>query len=91
MSELLDELVASRSFRNNPLHWSLFYASAFATVVMFIILCALSSWSIHIARQVSTILVDVELLLPDIKESLALLEFMCKSANFTRSYGACPM
>lgn len=86
----MEQLVESRSFKKNPVHWSMFYASTFATLVMFIILCALSSWSIHIARQVSEILSDVDILIPEIKNSLSLLEFMCKSENFTKNYGVCP-
>lgn len=90
MSDMMEQFVESRSFKKNPVHWSMFYASTFATLVMFVILCALSSWSIHIAQQVSEILSDVQLLIPDIKESLSLLEFMCKSENFTKAYGDCP-
>jgi len=90
MSEMMEQFVESRSFRKNPVHWSLFYASTIATLVMFIILCALSSWSIHIAQQVSEILTDVDMLIPDIKDSLTLLEFICKSENFTKRYGGCP-
>jgi len=86
----MEQFVESRSFKKNPVHWSMFYASTFATLVMFIILCALSSWSIHIARQVSEILSDVDILIPEIKNSLSLLEFMCKSENFTKNYGVCP-
>jgi hypothetical protein len=86
----MEQFVESRSFKKNPVHWSMFYASTFATLVMFIILCALSSWSIHIARQVSEILSDVDILIPEIRNSLSLLEFMCKSENFTKNYGVCP-
>ena len=86
----MEQFVESRSFKKNPVHWTMFYASTFATLVMFIILCALSSWSIHIARQVSEILSDVDILIPEIRNSLSLLEFMCKSENFTKNYGVCP-
>lgn len=86
----MEQFVESRSFKKNPVHWSMFYASTFATLIMFIILCALSSWSIHIARQVSEILSDVDILIPEIRNSLSLLEFMCKSENFTKNYGVCP-
>lgn len=87
---MMEQFVESRSFKKNPVHWSMFYASTFATLIMFIILCALSSWSIHIARQVSEILSDVDILIPEIRNSLSLLEFMCKSENFTKNYGVCP-
>lgn len=87
----MEQLVESRSFKKNPVHWTLFYSSTAATIIMFIILCTLSAWSVHIGRQVSEILRDVEDLIPNISESLDLLVFICKSENFTSTYGACPL
>ena len=90
MSDITAHLVDG-SFRKNPVRWSLFYASSGATLIMFIILCTLSAWSVHLGRQVSAILADVEMLIPEIKNSLSLLEFMCKADNFTNTYGPCPL
>lgn len=91
MNDITEQLVESHSFRKNPVRWALFYVSSGATLIMFVILCTLSAWSVHLGRQVSMILTDVELLIPEIKDSLTLLEFICKADNFTKRYGECPM
>jgi len=90
MSDITATLVDD-AFRKNPMRWSLFYASSGATLIMFIILCTLSAWSVHLGRQVSAILADVEMLIPEIKDSLSLLQFMCEADNFTKTYGPCPL
>lgn len=74
-------------FKDNPFKWSLFYTSAAATIVMFIILCTLSAWSVHLGNQVSQTLHDVDEIMPEIKETLALVKYICKMENFTKVYG----
>jgi hypothetical protein len=91
---LLDALEQSRSFKRNPVRWSIFYGSAVATGTMFVILCALSAWSISIGTQITgvvhqstQILSDVDKMLPKIEESIRLLETICEHDNFTKHYG----
>lgn len=91
MSDIVEQLIESRSFKRNPIHWSIFYATASASVLMFIILCTLSAWSLHVGNQVSETLKDVQDLVPQIQQSLDLLEYICKHDNFTKAYGACPL
>ena len=93
-NSLLDALDQSRSFKRNPIKWSIFYGSAFATGIMFIILCSLSAWSISIGTQITEvvqqstqILSDVDAMLPKIEESIRLLETICEHENFTKTYG----
>jgi len=91
---LLDALEQSRSFKRNPIKWSVFYGSAIATGIMFIILCSLSAWSISIGTQITEvvqqstqILSDVDAMLPKIQESIQILEAICEHENFTKRYG----
>lgn len=89
-TSLRDELMESASFRRNPVRWSLFYASAASSVFMFVILCTLSIWSIHIGSEVRETLNGVNEIVPEVKESLQMLQFICSHENFTKRYGSCP-
>ena len=96
---LLETLDESRSFKRNKINWSIFYGTACATTVMFLILVSLSGWSISIGGEINNLvaqgqetLTDVQRMLPDAVQALDILKFMCKHENFTRTYGhdACP-
>ncbi len=89
-NDIVERLIQSRSFKNNPLTWSVFYATGIVSVVMFCILCALSAWAVHLGQQASEILVDIREITPEVRKSLELLRFMCKHTNFTRVWGECP-
>ena len=91
---LLDILEESRSFRRNPINCSIFYVTAVATMIMFIILVSLSVWSVILGNKISALaeqssetLADVQEIIPNIHESLKLLKTMCQHENFTRNYG----
>jgi hypothetical protein len=91
---LRETLIESRSFKKNPVQWSIFYGTAVATGLMFIILCSLSAWSISLGTQVNDLVVqgsltltDVQDLIPKIEEQIRLLETICEHENFTKSYG----
>ena len=91
---LLETIDESRSFKRNPCTWVTFWGNAGATGVMFVILVALSGWSISIGQDVSRLvsqggetLADVQELIPDMKLSLQLLRDICAHQNFTRNYG----
>lgn len=93
-SGLLDALTDSYSFRRNPVQWSIFYGASLATGVMFIILCTLSVWSISIGQQITgvvqqstEILSDLKVMLPEISQSIRILQVICKHDNFTTHYG----
>jgi hypothetical protein len=90
----LDALSDSHSFRRNPIHWSIFYGTSLATIIMFIILCALAAWSISIGQQITSvvqqsteILSDIHVMLPEISNSIRILQLICKHDNFTSRYG----
>lgn len=91
MSDIVEQLIESRSFRRNPVHWTIFYVTASISTIMFIILCTLSAWSLHVGNQVSETLHDVQSLVPQIQESIHLLEYICKHDNFSKAYGKCPL
>lgn len=84
---LIDKLIESRSFKKNPIQWSIFYGAAAATVLMFIILCALASWSISIGTEMSELVVQAGKILDDVEEMLPVLKSICKHENFTKTYG----
>lgn len=91
---LLNTLQESRSFKRNPIGWSIFYATSAATVIMFIILVTLSVWSITIGHKITELvgqgsetLADVQEIMPQVKDSLRILHEMCKHENFTKSWG----
>jgi len=93
-NSLLQTLQQSRSFKRNPISWSIFYATSAATVIMFIILVSLSVWSIIIGQQITELvaqstetLADVQEIMPQAKDSLRIIREMCKHENFTKSWG----
>ena len=89
-NDIVERLIESRSFKNNPVTWSVFYASSIVNVIMFCILCALSAWAVHLGQQASEILVDIREITPEVRRSLELLRYMCKHTNFSRVWGECP-
>ena len=87
-------LLDTFSFQNNRVNYSLFYAASGATLVMFIILCSLSIWSISIGTQINGLvrtghetLEDVQAMLPEARDALRILQVMCNHENFTKSWG----
>lgn len=91
---LLETLMESHSFKRNPIKWSVFYGSAIATGIMFVILCSLSAWSLALGTQINDLvtegaetLTDVQLIIPKIMEQIKLLETICEHENFTKNYG----
>jgi len=89
-NDIVERLIQSRSFKNNPLTWSVFYATAIVSVVMFCILCILSSWTVKLGQEASEMLADIREITPEVRKSLELLRYMCKHENFTRKWGECP-
>ena len=91
---LLNTLQESRSFKRNPIGWSIFYATSVATIIMFIILVSLSIWTITIGQQITELvaqgsetLADVQEIMPQARDSLRILREMCKHENFTKRWG----
>jgi len=84
---LVEKLIESRSFKNNKIHWSLFYGSVVAIGLMFIILCSLASWSISIASEINGLVTQAGKILDDVEEMLPVLKDICRHQNFTKNYG----
>jgi hypothetical protein len=84
---LRDQLIESQSFKANPIRWGLFYGSAVVTLLMFIILCSLASWSVSVGAELSVLMKQASEILKDVEEMLPMLQTICKHENFTRSYG----
>lgn len=84
---LFDKLVESRSYKNNPVPWSVFYGTSVVTIIMFFILCALASWSISIGSEISGLVTQAADILSDVEEMLPVLKSICKHENFTKKYG----
>ena len=96
---LREVLVDSFSFRRNRVNYSIFYVASASTVIMFVILCTLSAWSVHIGHQISALVKEghetldyVQQILPDAEHALGILRVMCRHENFTRVWGndTCP-
>jgi len=86
-SGLLEALRDSYSFRRNPATWSAFYGASFATLVMFIILCTLSAWSITMAHNITDVVRQSKEILRDVEQMLPALRAICQHENFTKNYG----
>ena len=84
---LFDKLIESRSYKKNPIPWSVFYVSSVVTVIMFFILCALASWSISIGSEISVLVNQAATIFDDVEEMLPVLKQICKHENFTKRYG----
>ena len=89
-NDIVERLIQSRSFKQNPATWSIFYATGIVSVVMFCILCTLSIWTVNLGREASEMLSDIREITPEVRKSLELLRYMCKHENFTRKWGECP-
>jgi len=85
--QLLNTLQESRSFKRNRIPWTVFYVSATATTVMFIILICLSVWTVHIGQKITDIVSETTSILNDVEEMLPILDSICKHDNFTKTYG----
>lgn len=92
--ELRETLLDTLSFRRNRVNYSIFYSASAATLIMFIILCALSSWSISIGNGINDLvqtghetLEDVRQILPEARDALRILQSMCRHENFTKRWG----
>lgn len=93
-SNLRETLIDTFSFRRNRLNYSIFYSASAATLIMFVILCSLSSWSVSIGTEVNNLvstghetLEDVRQLLPEARDALRILQAMCRHENFTKRWG----
>ena len=85
------ELLASRSFRKNPISWSVFYVSAASSIVMFVVLCVLSAWSVGIGSELREVLHGINKIIPEVAKSLEMLKNICRHENWTKSYGKCTL
>ncbi|MDA7838780.1 hypothetical protein N9A45_00435 [bacterium] len=85
------ELLASQSFKKNPVSWSVFYASSISSIIMFAVLCALSAWSVSIGTELREVLQEVNEIVPEVSRSLQLLKKLCSHANWTKNYGECTL
>jgi hypothetical protein len=85
--DLLKTLVASRDFKHHRCQWVLFYGGTFATVVSFVILCALSAWTLTVAHDISEVVRSTTSILLDVENMLPILKNICRHSNFTRYYG----
>ena len=85
-SSLLETLQESRSFKRNPIKWSIFYGSAIATCIMFFILCGLSIWTLQVGHEITNIVTKSTEILNDVEEMLPWLQAICKHENFTKRY-----
>ena len=85
--QLLQTLQESRSFRRNRVPWVVFYVSAAATTLMFIILICLSVWTVHIGQKNTEIVSETTGILNDVEEMLPILDSICKHEKFTKRYG----
>ena len=91
-SPLREALADSFAFRKHKVNYSLFYVSSISTIIMFIVLCSLTSWSVYLGRQITNLVEEghstldyVKAILPDAEEALGILKVMCKHENFTKS------
>ena len=84
---LLESLLESRSFKYHKVQWTLFYAASGATLIIFIVLCALSVWTLGVAQEINHIVTSTTGILTDVEEMLPILKAICQHSNFTRIYG----
>ena len=77
--------------RNNQ---RVFYIASFIVLVNFALITAICSYTASMTgditetlANVNTVIGDLDVLLPDAKESLRIVKEMCKHENFTKSWG----
>lgn len=92
MSEVLDyNELPGLGPRNNQ---RVFYIASFIVLLNFAILTTICSYTAGMTGDVSNTLADVNVImgdvseiLPDAKESLRIVQEMCKHENFTKNWG----
>jgi hypothetical protein len=79
---------------NREQNYKFFYVAGFSAIISFIILLVVTGYTAYISTHVNLLITDMTLviedfnvILPNIKESLLLLKTICKHENFTKSYG----
>ena len=77
--------------RNNQ---RVFYIASFIVLINFALITAICSYTASMTgditetlTNVNTVIGDLDVLLPDAKESLRIIKEMCKHENFTKSWG----
>ena len=84
---LLGLLEESRAFKKNKGHYLLFYAASVSSVIMFIIILVLLSYSVSIGEEVHALTTKAGEILDNVAAMLPIVKRMCQHTNFTKSYG----
>jgi len=72
------------SRKNNYLF---FYGASLAAIVSLIVLFIITGYTAIIASEINEVISDMNELLPAARNSLRIIEEMCKHENFTKSWG----
>tara|TARA_B100001059_G_scaffold232010_1_gene269026 strand:- start:8034 stop:8321 length:288 start_codon:yes stop_codon:yes gene_type:complete len=71
-----------------------FYIASFIVLINFTLITAICSYTASMTgditktlANVNTVIGDLDVLLPDAKESLRIVKEMCKHENFTKTWG----
>ena len=75
-------------------NYKYFYATGCASIVSLLILLIVTGYTAYISTHVghlmtdmNEIILDINQILPDAKNSLRIIQEMCRHENFTRSWG----
>jgi len=84
---LLGALEKSKAFSKNKINYIIFYSASFASVVMFIIILILLSYSLSVGKEVHSLTTKGKEILDNVQTLLPIVERICQHANFTKTYG----
>jgi len=75
-------------------NYRFFYGASASAIGSLIILLIITGYTAYIATHIGHLMTDMDeviqdirIILPDVEESMKLLQTICKHENFTKSYG----
>ena len=76
-------------------NYRFFYAASASSVASLVILLVITGYTAYVSTNVGVLMTDmtevvddIRLILPDIEESIKMLQSICKHENFTKTYGS---
>jgi hypothetical protein len=86
----MDEPLIGTSANN----YRFFYGASASAIGSFVILIIITGYTAYIATHIghlmtdmNEVIQDIRIILPDVEESMKLLQTICEHENFTKSYG----
>ena len=72
---------------NPKQNYTFFYTASVSAILSVIVLLVITGYTAHTASDINEVIKDLNLLIPDAKNSLRIVKEMCRHENFTKSWG----